>query len=111
MMIKIGYGKWKTPTQVTYTRRELYLFNKIGELTGTSPCSLNGCGPAVLFPRGSCVCTVCKMFTEEFPEFAFLILCDFVWKATFLLHLLLNFAINMCLKPNGLTYDFRAHAL
>jgi hypothetical protein len=51
------------------------------------------------------------MFTEEFPEFAFLILCDFVWKATFLLHLLLNFAINMCLKPNGLTYDFRAHAL
>ena len=76
-----------------------------------SPCSLNGCGPAVLFPRGSCVCTVCKMFTEEFPEFAFLILCDFVWKATFLLHLLLNFAINMCLKPNGLTYDFRAHAL
>jgi hypothetical protein len=25
--------------------------------------------------------------------------------------LLLNFAINMCLKPNGLTYDFRAHAL
>ena len=53
----------------------------------------------------------CKMFTEEFPEFAFLILCDFVWKATFLLHLLLNFAINMCLKPNGLTYDFRAHAL
>lgn len=22
-----------------------------------SPCSLNGCGPAVLFPHGSCVCT------------------------------------------------------
>ena len=76
-----------------------------------SPCSLNGCGPAVLFPRGSCVCTVCKMFTEEFQEFAFLILCVFVWKAAFLLQLLLNFAINMCLKPNGLTYDFRAHAL
>ena len=111
MMIKIGYGKWTTPTQATYIRSELYLFNKLGELTGTSPCSLNGCGPAVLFPRGSCVCTVCKMFTEEFPEFAFLILCDFVWKATFLLQLLLNFAINMCLKPNGLTYDFRAHAL
>ena len=33
IMIKIGYGKWTTPTQVTYTRRELYLFNKIGELT------------------------------------------------------------------------------
>ena len=57
IMIKIGYGKWTTPTQVTYTRRELYLFNKLGELTGTSPCSLNGCGPAVLFPHGSCVCT------------------------------------------------------
>ena len=35
-MIKIGYGKWTTPTQVTYTRRELYLFNKLGELTGTN---------------------------------------------------------------------------
>ena len=76
-----------------------------------SPCSFNGCGPAVLFPRGSCVCTVCKMFTEEFPKFTFLIQCDFVWKATFLLQLLLNFAINMYLKQNGLTYDFRAHAL
>jgi len=51
------------------------------------------------------------MFTEEFPEFTFLIQCDFVWKATFLLQLLLNFAINMYLKQNGLTYDFRAHAL
>ena len=57
------------------------------------------------------VFAVCKMFTEEFPEFTFLIQCDFVWKATFLLKLLLNFAINMCLKQNGLTYDFRVHAL
>ena len=36
IMIKFGYGKWTTPTQVTYTRRELYLFNKLGELTGTN---------------------------------------------------------------------------
>lgn len=36
MMIKIGYGKWTTPMQVTYTRRELYLFNKLGELTGAN---------------------------------------------------------------------------
>ena len=36
IMIKIGYGKWTTPTQVTYTRRELYLFNKLGELTGAN---------------------------------------------------------------------------
>ena len=57
MIIKIGYGKWTTPTQATYIRSELYLFNKLGELTGTSPCSLNGCGPAVLFPHGSCVGT------------------------------------------------------
>ena len=63
---------------------------------------------AVVFAH---VCTVCKMFTEEFPEFTFLIQCDFVWKATFLLQLLLNFAINMYLKQNGLTYDFRVHAL
>ena len=33
MMIKIGYGKWTTPTQVTYT---LYLFNKLGKLTGAN---------------------------------------------------------------------------
>ena len=51
------------------------------------------------------------MFTEEFPGFTFLILYDFAWKATFLLQLLLNFAINMYLKQNGLTYDFRVHAL
>ena len=36
MMIKIGYAKWTTPTQVMYTRRELYLFNKLGELTGAN---------------------------------------------------------------------------
>jgi len=31
-----------------------------------SPCSLNGCGPAVLFPRGSCVCTVCKILQDVY---------------------------------------------
>ena len=51
------------------------------------------------------------MFTEEFPGFTFLILYDFVWKATFLLQLLLNSAINMCLKQNSLNYDIRPHAL
>ena len=51
------------------------------------------------------------MFTEEFPGFTFLILYDFAWKATFLLQLLLNSAINMCLKQNSLNYDFRPHAL
>ena len=53
--------------------------------------------------------SICRMFTEDFPVFTFVILRDFVWKAA-LLQLLLHFAINMC-KQNSLNDDFRAHAL
>ena len=62
MMIKIGYAKWTTPTQVMYTRRELYLFNKLGELTGTNESLFFEWlrYAAVFFPLGSCVCTVCS---------------------------------------------------
>ena len=62
IMIKIGYGKVTTPTQVTYTRRELYLLGKLGELTGTNESLFFEWlrYAAVFFPLGSCVCTVCS---------------------------------------------------